>query len=222
MEVGMKPNLKLWRRRNNLTQIDAAGLLGVSQPYLSLLERGARPLSRHLRDRLRQVHGQRDVPRTDDRFRAQLSALGYPGFAHVPSERPVPLPGVVLLDALAEPTLDARVTDGLPWLVRHYAGELDWPWLTRQAKLRNLQNRLGFLIQHVLPSSPGASQSAMKRALAELDPARLLAESTLCWDAMPAATRRWMREHRSPQAAHWNVVTRLWPEDSNNAPDDNQ
>jgi hypothetical protein len=62
----------------------------------------------------------------------------------------------------------------------------------------------------------------MKRALAELDPARLLAESTLCWDAMPAATRRWMREHRSPQAAHWNVVTRLWPEDLNDAAKDNQ
>jgi len=182
-----------------------------------LLEKGARPLGRHLRDRLRQVHDRRDVQPTDERFRSHLSALGYPGFAHVQPARPVPLPSVVLMDALAQPTLDARVTDALPWLVRQYAGELDWPWLVRQAKLRNLQNRLGFLTQHVVSSSPADLPSAMKRALEELDESRLLAESTLCWDSMPAATRRWMREHRSPRAAHWNVVTRLWPEDVSDA-----
>jgi hypothetical protein len=61
---------------------NAAALLGVSQPYLSLLEKGARPLTAALRSRM--TVRQADRPESsDDRFGAQLSALGYPGFAHV-------------------------------------------------------------------------------------------------------------------------------------------
>ena len=36
-----------------MTQVEAAALLGVSQPYLSLLEKGARPLTAELRSRLK-------------------------------------------------------------------------------------------------------------------------------------------------------------------------
>jgi hypothetical protein len=49
----------------------------------------------------------------------------------------------------------------------------------------------------------------MNQAKEELDKARLLAEATFCWDSMPAATRKWMREQRSAEAAHWNIVTRM-------------
>jgi hypothetical protein len=120
----------------------------------------------------------------------------------------------VLVDALSQPTLDARVTEALPWLMCQYAGQMDWKWLIRQAKLRNLQNRLGFLTQLAMEARMGnPHEAAMKRAIAELDAARLLAEATLCWDSMPASTRRWMREHRSPEAAHWNVVTRMRAEE---------
>jgi hypothetical protein len=55
-------------------------------------------------------------------------------------------------------------------------------------------------------------ESAMKEALDELDKARLVAETTFCWDSMPAPTRKWMRERRSPEAEHWNVVSLLRPE----------
>jgi hypothetical protein len=178
----------------------------VSQP--PALEKGARPLRDELRSRLTLIPGPRRDQSTDDRFLAQLSALGYPGFAHVESARSVPEPGVVLVDALSQPTLDARVTEALPWVARHYAGELDWMLLVRQAKLHNLQNRMGFLIQLAVPSSP-----EMQRALDELDEARLLAEATFRWDSMQPATRKWMRENRSSEAAHWNVVTRIRPED---------
>jgi len=210
----MTSNLQLWRRRNNLRQVDAAALLGVSQPYLSLLEKGSRPLSRELRGRLNLVHGGFGQGSTDDQFRAQLSALGYPGFAHVNLARPVPTPSVVLLNALSQPTLDARVAEALPWLARQYAGELDWTWLVRQAKLRNLQNRMGFLISLApLSSVETPHESAMRRAMEDLDEARLLAEATFCWDSMPASTRQWIRKHRSREAAHWNVVTRMRPEE---------
>jgi transcriptional regulator with XRE-family HTH domain len=208
--------LRRWRERNNLTQVDAARLLGVSQPYLSLLEKGARPLRRRLRDRLNAVRpdgGEHDT--TDDRLRAQLSALGYPGFAHVGPRRPAGEPAVVLLSALSQPTVDARVTEALPWLAREYAGTMDWSWLVQEAKLRNLQNRLGFLIQLANPS--GMGKPAMKNALDELEKARLLAEATFCWDSMPATTRKWMRERRSPEAEHWNVVSLMRSEGTGDA-----
>ncbi len=214
----MVTKLRRWREQNNFTQVEAARLLGVSQPYLSLLENGARPLRRGLRDRLNVVLSvvRPDVGTgytTDDRLRTQLSALGYPGFAHVQPARPAPEPAVVLLDALSQPTVDARVAEALPWLAREYARTIDWSWLVRQAKLRNLQNRLGFLIQ--LVNATGAGGPATKDARDALEKARLLAESTFCWDSMPGPTRKWMRERRSPEAEHWNVVSLMRSEGSN-------
>lgn len=204
--------LRRWREQNKLTQVDAARLLGVSQPYLSLLEKGARPLRHKLLDRLSVVRRGEGLRNPDDRLRAQLSALGYAGFAHVEAARPAVEPAVALLDALSQPTVDARVTDALPWLVREYGAKMEWSWLVRQAKLRNLQNRLGFLIQLVKAS--GIGEPAMIDALDELDKARLLAEATLCWDSMPAPTRNWMRDRRSPEAEHWNIVSLMRPEGS--------
>lgn len=207
----MVRKLRRWREQNNLTQVDAARLLGVSQPYLSLMEKGMRPLRRELRDRLDAVRFSHVEPGTmSDRLRTQLSALGYPGFAHVDPVRPAPEPALVLLNALSQPTVDARVTEALPWLAREYAGSLDWLWLVQQAKLRNLQNRLGFLVQLSNP----AAEPAMQEAIEELDKARLLAEATFCWDGMPDATRKWIRERRLPQAEHWNVVSLMRSEDS--------
>ncbi len=200
--------LRQWRVRNSLTQVDAARLLGVSQSYLSLLEQGARPLRRELRDRLAAVGRDRRKPEAmDDRFRAQLSALGYPGFAHVIPARAAAEPGGVLLNVLSQPTVDSRITEALPWLARKYASGIDWCWLVQAAKLRNLQNRLGFLLQLVCVS--GVDGGAMKDALSELERSRLLAEATFCWDSMPAAIRKWIRERRSPEAAYWNVVSMM-------------
>jgi transcriptional regulator with XRE-family HTH domain len=208
--------LRRWREQYSLTQVDAARLLGVSQPYLSLLEKGARPLRGALRDRLNVVRPDVEKQETiDDRLRAQLSALGYPGFAHVDPARPAAEPAVLVLSALSQPTVDARVTEALPWLAREYADTLDWTWLVEQAKLRNLQNRLGFLI--ALASASGVSEPAMKEAMDELDKARLLAEATFCWDSMPAPTRKWTRERRSPEAEHWNVVSLMRPESASDA-----
>jgi transcriptional regulator with XRE-family HTH domain len=208
----MASNLQHWRRRNGLTQVDAAVLLGISQPYLSLLEKGARPLTAALRDRMKAL------PRTDrlesaaGRFRAQLSALGYPRFAHVAPARPKPSPGSLLLSVLANPDVDSRVVEALPWLVRRYVDQLDLGWLVRQAKLQNLQNRLGFALQVA-----EVETTELSAAVHALERARLLQEATLCWDSMPAATREWMRTNRTPLAEHWNVLTSLQAEDVDNA-----
>jgi len=180
-------------------------MLGVSQTYLSLLETGSRPLTTALRSRLQALGNLR---RPEESFRRQLSALGYPGFGHVRASRSRMDPATFLLHALRQPDLDARVCEALVWVARQYAAEVDWEWLVRQAKLHDFQNRLGFLLELAR-----AGTESMARAKSELEAARLLAEATFCWDSMPQATRRWMRQNRSPEASHWNVVERLRPED---------
>jgi hypothetical protein len=75
-------------------------------------------------------------------FGAELGALGYPGFSYLRGRRRRN-PAKVLLEALNEPNLDARVAEGLPWLAMNYA-DMDWDWLVRNAKVHDRQNRLGF------------------------------------------------------------------------------
>jgi len=208
----MAANPQHWRKRNGLTQVEAAALLGVSQPYLSLLEKGARPLTATLRRRMKALHRTDDLDSTDERFRAQLSALGYPGFAHVAPARPKSSPDALLLCVLAMPDADSRVVEALPWLVQRFTDQMDLDWIVRQAKLQNLQNRLGFVLQ-----TAGVETPALSTAVHELERSRLIEEATLCWDSMPAATREWMRVNRTPLAEHWNVLTGVQPENRDNA-----
>ena len=211
------------RQRAGLTQVEAASRLGVSQPYLSQLECGRRRLTARLARALRRLYG---LPATllplppeppkrgagNERSPAQLAALGYPGYAHV---RPSPQlnPAVVVLAALSEDDLDARVTEALPWVLVRYP-ELNWDWLATRAKLRNLQNRLGFLVavaRELAESHPEWSNAAKRLTEVEkdLELARLAAETTLSRESMPPAERAWLRANRSPLAERWNVLTSL-------------
>ena len=146
----------------------------------------------------------------DSLYCAQLSALGYPGFAHIDASVAVPDAGAFLLDALSQSTLDARVAESLPWLAGRYSSDVDWRWLVSEARLRGIQNRVGFLIEVALNLDSGSSGNAfMGDALRELEEIRLPGETTFCWESMPAPAREWMRRNRSPEAARWNVVTRM-------------
>lgn len=187
-------------------------MLGISQPYLSLLEKGARPLTKTVRARMKSVSASRPHDSLGDRFREQLSALGYPLFAHVPAARPKPLPEAFLISVLTQPDVTARVVEALPWVIRTYAAEMNFSWLVQQAKLRNLQNQLGFLLR-----VSSSKDSELTAAADALEKARLLEEATLCWDSMPLATRKWLSKHRSSLAKHWNLVTMLQQEQSQHA-----
>ncbi len=200
----MPTTLQNWRKRNRLTQVAAASLLGVSQPYLSLLENEVRPLTAALKGRMKALRPADDKVSSDDFFRASLSSLGYPGFAHIPPARSKSTPESLLRSILSRPDTDARVAEGLRWLVRRYADEMDLNWLVRQAKLQNFQNRLGFLLQLA-----GGELPRVLSAIRELERDRQVQEATYCWDSMPAAARDWMRVHRTPLAKYWNIVARL-------------
>jgi hypothetical protein len=170
----------------------------VSQTYLSLIERGTRPLTAELRGRLTSPEPD------DDTFRAQMSRLGYSAFAHIKPPRAKSRPDLLLWSVLSRSDADSRIVEALPWLIRTYAAQMNFTWLVRQAKLHNLQNRLGYLLQ-----LSGATSPEVPLAIRELEDARLLKETTLCWDSMRESTRDWMRCNRSPLAAHWNILTAL-------------
>lgn len=217
--------LKDARVRAGLTQSQMAAKLGVSQPYLSLVERGlrrvperlARAAARvlHLSPALLPVPNEPNEPTVPERDLSRaLAALGYPGYSYLRGGRPVN-PALSVFQALSKESLDARVTQGLPWVLLRYP-ELNWDWLISNAKLKNLQNKLGFLVAvaRQVAERGGQASSAAVLTVAEqaLETSRLAAETTLGKEAMSSAERAWLRAHRPQLAEHWNVLTSLSPE----------
>ena len=203
------------------TQAHAARRLGVTQAYLCMLERGRRSPSRSLVNRVVKalnvsptalpLHSPESLsPVRRDQLAAEIGALDYPGFAYLGGKRRNP--AEVLLAALKQPDLDARVAEALPWLICAYPS-MDWAWLVCHAKLLDLQNRLGFAVTLAVDLAEQAGQNERVEKLGQyaalLDRSRLVREDTFCHDSMTTAERNWLREHRPPQAAHWNLLTDL-------------
>ncbi len=213
--------LKQARLAAGLTQLAAARQLGLSQPYLSQLERGRRAvtpgLARAAAKRYRlpptSLAAPPDFREGGDprRLPNQLAALGYPGYAHLRKSPPVN-PAVVVFDALSDENLDGRVAEALPWVLARFP-DLDWTWLLDRVRRHDFQNRLGFLVTVARTlaekGTDRAAAAKLGRVHDELERARLVAETTLGRAAMPAAEREWLREHRSPEARHWNVLSGL-------------
>ena len=216
---------KLRTARNGLgwTQAMLAARLGVSQGYVALLEQGQRQPSDALRRRLARVL---DLPATSlpavarrstahaDTLATEFADLGYPGFSHLRRGRPRRNPAAVLLDALATEGLDPRTAEVLPWLLLTFP-ELDWEWLVPQAKQRDLQNRLGYVVSLArgVADLQGLEQaSALEAREALLERSRLVREDVFGRSSLTEAERRWLRSNRPPAAAHWNVLSDLRPE----------
>ncbi len=139
------------------------------------------------------------------------AALGYPGFRNLRGGKSLN-PAVVLLAAVSCSDLEVRVVESLPWLVVEHHG-LDWEWLTREAKLSDVQNRLGFVVALGLRVAElrGAASAAvgLRKAEEALERARLAREDTLCQQSLSEAERRWLRKERPADAFHWNLLTDL-------------
>ena len=214
--------LKETRRKKGWTQQQAALALDVTQAYLSMLEKGRRPLSeRFVRKALkvlnvpptalplRSEQSMTQGPSQMRDFRAELGALGYPRFSYLRARRRRN-PAEVLFEALNQANLDSRVAEGLPWLALTYV-DMDWDWLVRNAKLHNRQNRLGFALslagEVAVGNDDGERENKLRQYVGVLDTSRLAREDTFCHDSMTRAERVWLREHRSPTAAYWNLLT---------------
>jgi hypothetical protein len=142
---------------------------------------------------------------------AQLGTLGYPRFAHLQARVPAN-PAAVLLAALAQDHLEARVAEALPWLVLTFP-DLDWDVVLTRAKLRNLQNRLGFVVSlaRARAEREGRRETAdaLRHVEDRLEESRLAREDAFGQTALMPSERRWLRETRSAEAAHWNLLSDL-------------
>lgn len=208
--------LKQARLQRGHTQAEAASCLGVTQAYFSMLESGGRKPSRELARKLMReyelpptVLPVSDAPlnATPDFLARELASLGYPGFAHLRRGTRRVNPATFLLSALAQRNLEARVAEGLPWLVFRYP-DMDFNWLVPQARVKNLQNRLGFTVTLANRAHPNAALEAPERMLAE---SKLEKEDSFCRE-LNEAERRWLREHQSNEARQWNLLSDLRPD----------
>jgi len=214
-------DLKNARKASSWTQAQAAVRLGVTQAYLSMVERGDRAVSSELASRTIEVL---EVPATAlplteyqshvrdaGFFQAMLGTLGYPGFAYLRGAARQN-PAELLMEALDSDDLDSRVIEALAWLPLAYP-HLNWGWLTANAKLRDRQNRLGFVVALARQAAERDGSSQLEQELgtrvAKLEPSRLAKEDTLCRESMTRAERTWLREHRPKLAEHWNLLTDL-------------
>jgi transcriptional regulator with XRE-family HTH domain len=215
--------LKAGRVKAALTQLQAAPRLRVSQPYLSQLENGMRPVTAVLARRAASVYRLPATalplpssPREVDvsKLAQQLANLGYPGFAHLRGSYKAN-PSVVILDALLQRNLETRLSEALPWVVARYPS-LQWDWLVQEAKLNDVQNRLGFVVDLAKQVAEKSSHPSALAQLSEVSQhlwrSRLAREDTLCRESMSEVERNWLAANRSPDAKRWNLLTGLAPE----------
>jgi len=214
-------DLRAVRRARGWRQQELAKRLGVSQTLVSLWEKGQRPVPPRRWAQLRRLGVQLDptdlptrnpLERKGMDFARELANLGYPGFAHHRTGKAAWNPAQLLVLGLAENQLDRRVAEALPWLAFRY-WNMNWEWVFREAKVRDLQNRLGFtlLLALELAEQLQCTDAADRLGQAEqnLKHSLLAKEDTYCNDQMTESERRWLREHRSPEAAAWSLLSDL-------------
>jgi transcriptional regulator with XRE-family HTH domain len=215
------------RKLKGWNQQQAAQRLGVSQTYLSLLEKGKRRAPEKLAVKAVRVYRLSEAllpvtsapdqsPATDEgKLASELAALGYPGLSHLKSGGKKKNPAELLLSALGNDNLDSRLVEALPWVVLKFPN-LNWHWLTQAAKLRDLQNRLGYVtnVARRLAELRGEREKAALLATEEsrLERSRLAREDTLCHESLTEAEKKWLRKNRPPEARHWRLLTDLSPE----------
>jgi transcriptional regulator with XRE-family HTH domain len=211
--------LKLgWNQQNLSTR------LGVSQTLVSLWEKGVRRLPPQRLAQLKKL-GLELPPTTlplPSRPRGshvdygqELANLGYPGFAHLATGEPRYNPAQLLLMALAELHLERRLAEALPWLAFAF-WDMNWEWVRREAKVRDLQNRLGFTLalakklaaqrqQPEVMAHLGRQEDSLRQSL-------LAREDTYANETMSEAERKWLTKQRPADAAAWHVLSDLQAE----------
>ncbi len=225
----MKPHeLKAARLKKGLVQAQAAKSLGVSQSYVNLLENGKRRLTPGLARRVTTLYGlspevlpvpEEFVPTrtSNQRLAESLAKLGYPGFAYLRTHVPSKNPDEVLLTALGQDKLEARVAEALPWVAMYYSHRGS-KWLVEQARRFNLQNRLGFVVSLALSVAERVSDhenttvQSLRELRSKLDESRLVKEDVFYRPPRTESERQWLTQNRSEEAVHWNLLTDLQPE----------
>jgi transcriptional regulator with XRE-family HTH domain len=213
------------RLSRNWEQIETAARLKVSQPYLSLLEAGKRPVTEKLARRAIRVFNLSPTAlpvklppamnisnlKNEDILASQLAALGYPKFSHLKKTRKVN-PAVILISALKEDELESRLVEALPWLVFNFS-DIDWAQIVSSAKLDDAQNRLGFLLSLARAMAERTKdenkEGLFKELLSNLEKSRLLRDDSFRRNSMTESEKAWLRKNRPQPAHHWRVLSNL-------------
>jgi len=222
----MRPReLRAARLAKGWTQTQAAARLRMTQAYLNFLEHGKRRLTPELVRRVTSVYGLSPevlpvpdsfmpAPTDNQRLTEFLANLGYPGFSYLHSHAAKKHPYEVLLTALAQRSLDGRVAEALPWVAMKYA-QSD-PWLVENARKFNLQNRLGFVVALARRQAELRDAVTRSRELRQLEDllyeSRLAKEDVFYRPPRTESEKKWIRENRTEDAAHWNLLTDMKPE----------
>jgi hypothetical protein len=148
-------------------------------------------------------------------FAADLGGLGYPGFA--PREGDPPKnPGPVIVSILKRGQVAPTIMAAIPWVLLRFP-DLNTDWLVAQARLNNLQNRLGFLTDLAIEIAEAwfarnlfdeAHLLSLQTMRGALEASRLAKDDTLARPLTPSE-RAFFEEHRSETARHWNLLTGL-------------
>lgn len=150
-------------------------------------------------------------PLPPDRAARALSTLGYPGFAHF-GKRPNLNPAELLVRTLDCRNVEARLVEALPWVLVQFP-DLNWDWLLLQAKQRDVQNRLGFVVTVARELSErrgdGATANTLRHWEHVLEDSRLQKEDAFSGEALTEAERKWLKTNRSAEAAHWNLLSNV-------------
>jgi hypothetical protein len=137
--------------------------------------------------------------------------LGYPGFAYLRHGATVN-PMEVLLGALLADDVDARVVEGLPWLLLRYP-DVNWDRLVTYAKQHDAQNRLGFLVALASRVAAAKGDTAAAELLEQreqgLHRSLLQHDDAFSRTSLTQAERRWLAANRSPEGKRWNMLATL-------------
>src|SRR4029077_17190 len=212
--MAMPEQLKRAREERGWSQQQAADRLGVSQAYVSMLEKGQRstaPLARKLMQLYRLSPSVLPVcevrENSTPEFLAHgLALLGYPGFAHLRGGAKRVNPAEFLVSAVAQRNLEARVAEGLPWVVLKYP-DMPFDWLVREVRVHNLQNRLGFVVTLGRRATGRDDLQPLEQTLAE---SKLAKEDSFCKE-LSEPELRWLRVHSSEEARQWHLLSDLRP-----------
>ena len=140
--------------------------------------------------------------------------MGIRGFSYLRARALKKHPSEVLLSALAQKSLDARVAEALPWVAMKYAQSDSW--LVENARRFNLQNRLGFVVRLARRVADmrgdGTRSTELNHLENMLDDSRLAKEDVFYRPPRTESESEWLRKNRTEDAVHWNLLTDMRPE----------
>lgn len=224
LQIFMNGELILKERiSRNWEQLETAERLKVSQPYLSLIEAGKRPVTEKLARRA--IHlfklsptalPVRDVSelqtkKSENLLASQLAGIGYVRFSHLRKSKKVN-PAEILISALKLDDLESRIVEALPWLIYRFS-EMDWLKIIKAAKISDAQNRLGYLVNLVFEKSKNdkdkIKQNLFNELLSILASSRLLREDSFKRQTLTESEKTWLKQNRPKNAKYWRVLTNL-------------